>query len=56
MAKIVTPRPMPTTGLPDRLGTNPPTDFDMRAGAKLGPMSVNPGRPPSKGDAEKDDK
>ena len=41
-----TPRPMPTTGMPDRLGTNPPTDVDMKAGVKFGPMSVNPGRPP----------
>lgn len=46
MAKTVTPTPMPTTGMPDQVGGNPPTDMLMHE-TKLGPMSVNPGRPPS---------
>jgi hypothetical protein len=48
MATNVTPQPMPTTGMPDRVDSlNPPTDFDMRAGVKFGNMSVNPGRSPT---------
>lgn len=47
MADIPTPTPMPTTGFPDQLGTNPPTDMIMH-GTKLGAMSVNPGRPPTR--------
>ena len=48
MAEVVTPHPMPTTGMPDRVDSlNPPTDMDMKAGMKFGEMSINPGRAPS---------
>jgi len=45
MTKPPSPKPMPTTGMPDRLGTNPPTDMDMKAGIKSSnEMKINPGR------------
>jgi hypothetical protein len=47
MPQEVTPKPMPTTGMPDRVDSlNPPTDMNMRAGVKFGKMEVNPGKPP----------
>lgn len=56
MPKIVTPQPMPTTGMPDRVGQNPPTDIDFknRSGATFGQMSVNPGRPAGDKDGDND--
>ena len=48
-----TARPMPTTGLPDRVGTNPPSDADNHAkdGIKPDvPKSHNPGRAPNERD------
>lgn len=48
MSNVPSPKPMPTTGMPDRLGTNPPTDMDMRAGVKYGEINPNPGRKPEK--------
>jgi hypothetical protein len=47
MSKTVTPQPMPTTGMPDRV-TLPPPAFNQKRGMTTDrPMPVNPGRPPS---------
>lgn len=44
MAKDATPKPMPTTGMPDRVSLPPPA-FDQKAGVKTqGDMNINPGR------------
>jgi hypothetical protein len=48
MVNQPTPKPMPTTGMPDRLDPVPPSDMDLRKGVKFGKMSVNPGRPAKK--------
>ena len=48
-----TSKPMPTTGMPDRVGTEPPTDWDnrMREGMKSSnEMKINPGRAPDEPD------
>ena len=48
-----TSKPMPTTGMPDRVGTEPPTDWDnrMREGMKSSnEMKINPGRVPNEPD------
>jgi hypothetical protein len=49
MAKNVTPRPMPTTGMPDRVDqTYMPNDYtDMKKGVQSGGLSINPGKPAS---------
>lgn len=46
MAKTVTPRPMPTTGMPDRRDP-PTTDLGMKTGVMTtkGTGSFNPGKP-----------
>jgi hypothetical protein len=51
MAKMPTPKPMPTTGMPDRVTLPPPPSFvpDGRPGVKTeGDMNINPGRPAAK--------
>lgn len=46
MAETVTPKPMPTTGMPDRLEM-PPPPFNEKAGISSDrKMEVNPGRKP----------
>lgn len=48
MAKDATPKPMPTTGMPDRVSLPPPA-FDQKAGVVTqGDMNINPGRPAGK--------
>ena len=47
MAEYVTPKPMPTTGMPDRNDPNNQRDMELKAGIKGGKMVVNPGKPPS---------
>ena len=51
MSKVVTPQPMPTTGLPDRREMpGPPPPAEQKAGLSSDrPMNINPGRPPAKG-------
>ena len=47
MAQNVTPKPMPVTGLPDRLEPNQPNDMNDKKGvipADTGRMNINPGR------------
>jgi hypothetical protein len=51
MSKTVTPQPMPTTGMPDRVDpANQPKE--MRPPVQFGRMSVNPGKPPSAKDGK----
>jgi hypothetical protein len=55
--KEVTPKPMPTT---TTAGHEPgmPTawDFFGRQNQRISPMPVNPGKPPSDGDNDRDDR
>lgn len=48
MAEKATPKPMPTTGLPDRRDPNARSDMDMKAGVTFGQMHVTNGRKPGK--------
>ena len=51
MPANVTPKPMPLTGLPDRVEPNQPNDMHDKDGIKpvdLGKMNINPGRPSGK--------
>lgn len=50
MSKCPTPKPMPTTGMPDRVDTRSvPSDYtDMKKGVTFGKMQVTNGRPPEK--------
>jgi len=50
MAQNTTPKPMPTTGMPDRNEPLPRNDYDqMKTGVKTtGTATFNPGRPTGK--------
>jgi hypothetical protein len=51
MAMPPSPKPMPTTGMPDRVDPNLISDMDMKRGMSSDrKMEVNPGR---KGEGEK---
>lgn len=49
MSNSPTPKPMPTTAMPDRVTPGAHSDLDMRKGVKFGKMQVTNGKPPGKG-------